>query len=90
MKKEKKKIVIKHKMVRPRWTDGEISILKDKYQENSNKDLAKLLKRKETSIIFKAFRLNLSKNANRLSEMGKQNISKRWKTHTKSVKKVKK
>jgi hypothetical protein len=74
-----KKIAKAHRSVRPRWTKDQVSYLKTHYKDTSNIELAKDLKRPVTSVVFKAFRLNLSKSAKRLKEMGQENILKRWK-----------
>jgi hypothetical protein len=71
----KKKI---HKSIRPRWTKEEIAILRRLYRTHSNEEIAALLGRKVTSVVFKGFRLSLSKGPKRLKEMGKENIAKRW------------
>jgi hypothetical protein len=63
---------------RPRWTREEVSILKKNYRSKSNAEIALLLGRKVTSVIFKGHRLGLSKSAARLREMGQANIKERW------------
>ena len=65
--------------LRPRWTRSEIAILKRLYRTRSNAEIAKLLGRKVSSVVFKAHRLRLSKGIRRLREMGRQNIRRRWK-----------
>lgn len=65
---------------RPRWTPAEIAILKRLYRTHSNAEIAKVLGRKISSVVFKAHLLGLSKGARRLREMGRENISKRWKS----------
>jgi len=67
--------------LRPRWTRSEIAILKRLYRTHSNAEIAKLLGRKVSSVVFKAHRLRLSKGIRRLREMGRQNIRRRWKGH---------
>lgn len=62
------------KLTRPRWTAAEVKILKKMYRESSNAEIAVTLKRKVTSIVFKAHRMRLSKSAKRLSSMGRENI----------------
>jgi hypothetical protein len=64
--------------LRPRWTKEEVSTLKRLYRTNSNADIAKVLGRKVSSVVFKAHRLGLSKGAQRLKQMGRENIRKRW------------
>jgi hypothetical protein len=67
--------------LRPRWTRSEVAILKRLYRTHSNAEIAKLLGRKVSSVVFKAHRLRLSKGIRRLREMGRQNIRRRWKGH---------
>jgi hypothetical protein len=64
--------------VRPRWTKEEISILRRLYRTHSNAEIAQLLGRKVSSVVFKGHRLGLSKGIRRLKEMGRENINKRW------------
>lgn len=64
--------------VRPRWTRQEIATLKAMYRTKSNAEIAAVLGRKVASVVFKGYRLGLSKGPKRLREMGKENISKRW------------
>ena len=66
------------KLHRPRWTRKEITILKKMYPSASNAEIAAKLGRKVSSVVFKGYRLSLSKNARRLRAMGKENIRKRW------------
>lgn len=63
---------------RPRWTQEEVSTLKRLYRSHSNAEIAKVLKRKVSSVVFKGHRLGLSKGARRLREMGQENIRRRW------------
>ena len=65
---------------RPRWTKEEVSTLKRLYRSHSNADIAKVLGRKVSSVVFKGHRLGLSKGARRLREMGQENIRRRWGT----------
>ena len=76
-----------HVFVRPRWTEKEMKILEELYATTANSILAKKLKRSITSIVYKAFRMNLSKNADRLKNMGLENIRKRWGSKRKKAKK---
>jgi hypothetical protein len=64
--------------VRPRWTKEEVSTLKRMYRNSSNAEIAKVLGRKVSSVVFKGHRLGLSKGARRLKEMGQENIRLRW------------
>ena len=64
---------------RPRWTKEEVTTLKRLYRTRSNANIARLLNRSVSSIVFKGYRLGLSKGIRRLKEMGRENINKRWK-----------
>jgi len=64
--------------IRPRWTKDEVSTLKRLYRSYSNSDIAEVLGRKVSSVVFKGHRLGLSKGARRLREMGRENIRRRW------------
>lgn len=66
------------KLVRPRWTREEIKLLKKWYRNNPNSEIAGMLRRKVSSVVFKAHRLGLHKGPKRLREMGKENIAIRW------------
>ncbi len=63
---------------RPRWTREEIATLKRLYRSRSNAEIATVLGRTVSSIVFKGYRLGLAKGARRLKEMGRENINKRW------------
>ena len=63
---------------RPRWTREEIATLKQLYRTRSNREIARLLGRSVSSIVFKGYRMGLSKGIRRLKEMGRENINKRW------------
>jgi len=75
-KKSSKKTVISR--VRPRWTKEEVALLKRLYRSHSNAEIAGILGRKVSSVVFKGHRLGLSKGARRLREMGRENIKRRW------------
>jgi hypothetical protein len=75
-KKNVKKVKVSR--VRPRWTKEEVSLLKRLYRIHSNAEIAQILGRKVSSVVFKGHRLGLSKGARRLKEMGRENIKKRW------------
>lgn len=75
MKKGAKLKTVDH---RPRWTKEEVAKLRSMYRAYSNAEIAKVLQRKVSSIVFKGHKLGLSKGARRLKDMGKQNIAKRW------------
>ena len=73
-----KKSKSKTTRVRPRWTKEEVSLLKRLYRTHSNAEIAGILGRKVSSVVFKGHRLGLSKGARRLREMGRENIRRRW------------
>jgi hypothetical protein len=68
----------KSSKVRPRWTKEEVSLLRRLYRTHSNAEIAGILGRKVSSVVFKGHRLGLSKGARRLKEMGRENIRRRW------------
>lgn len=74
----KKSTKAKNVRVRPRWTKEEVSLLKRLYRTHSNAEIAGILGRKVSSVVFKGHRLGLSKGARRLKEMGRENIRRRW------------
>jgi hypothetical protein len=74
----KRKISHQAAQRRPRWTKDEVSTLKRLYRTRSNSEIARLLDRTVSSIVFKGYRLGLSKGIKRLKEMGRENIDKRW------------
>jgi hypothetical protein len=78
----------KNSKIRPRWTKEEVSLLKRLYRTHSNAEIAGILGRKVSSVVFKGHRLGLSKGARRLKEMGRENISCRWEPSKKSPRKV--
>jgi hypothetical protein len=73
-----KKIKARVSRVRPRWTKEEVSTLRHLYRSHSNAEIAKVLRRKVSSVVFKGHRLGLSKGIQRLKEMGRENIRLRW------------
>jgi len=74
----KSKATRRNRVIRPRWTREEVSILKHLYRTSSNADIAGILGRKVSSVVFKGHRLGLSKGARRLRKMGQENIRRRW------------
>ena len=68
----------KKKQIRPRWTKEEVALLKRLYRTHSNAEIAGILGRKVSSVVFKGHRLGLAKGARRLKEMGQENIRRRW------------
>jgi len=73
-----KKSKVRVSRVRPRWTKEEVSVLTRLYRSRSNSDIAEVLGRKVSSVVFKGHRLGLSKGVRRLREMGQENIRRRW------------
>lgn len=78
MPRIKDKSKAKPARVRPRWTKEEVALLKRLYRTHSNAEIASILGRKVSSVVFKGHRLGLSKGARRLREMGRENIRRRW------------
>ena len=75
--------------MRPRWTKEEVTLLKRLYRTHSNSEIAGILGRKVSSVVFKGHRLGLAKGARRLRDMGRENIRKRWEpVKRRSVKKA--
>lgn len=66
--------------VMPRWSDAEILILEEMYQTESNLDIAQRLDRSVKSVVSKAHNLGLKKSVERLQEMGRENVSLRYRT----------
>jgi hypothetical protein len=63
----------------PRWSNAEIELLKREYPTASNLDIARRLDRSVKSIVSKAHNLGLKKSSERLREMGRENVSLRYK-----------
>lgn len=78
MPRNLKKSKAKNFRVRPRWTKAEVALLRRLYRTHSNAEIAGILGRKVSSVVFKGHRLGLSKGARRLREMGQENIRHRW------------
>ncbi len=74
----------KRSKLRPRWTREEVAILKRLYCTHSNAEIAEVLGRKVSSVVFKGHRLGLAKGIRRLKEMGKENIRQRWEPRKRS------
>jgi hypothetical protein len=64
----------------PRWTPEEVAQLQSMYAEYSNLDIAQVLNRSVKSVVSKANLLGLKKDPKRLVEMGRQNVSGRYKS----------
>jgi hypothetical protein len=76
--RDKRKTKSKRSQVRPRWTKEEVALLRRLYRTHSNAEIAAILGRKVSSVVFKGHRLGLAKGARRLRDMGRENIRKRW------------
>jgi DNA-binding CsgD family transcriptional regulator len=63
----------------PRWSAEEIEQLKQLYPEHSNLEIAQALNRSVKSVVSKAHNLGLKKDRSRLQEMGRENVSLRYK-----------
>jgi len=63
----------------PRWTEEELAQLREKYSLFSNLEIAQQLDRSVKSVVSKAHNLGLRKDAKRLREMGRENVSLRYK-----------
>ncbi len=79
----------KTKRIKSRWTPEEVRILRRYYRTHSNAATAKILGREVASIVFKGFRLGLSKGIRRMREMGRENISRRWHPKKPAAKRIK-
>jgi hypothetical protein len=66
----------------PRWTKPEIEHLKEMYPTVSNLDIAQRLNRSVKSVVSKAHNLGLKKEADRLREMGRENVAMRYRKST--------
>lgn len=62
----------------PRWGASEIELLKREYPTRPNLDIAQKLGRTVKSIVSKAHNLGLKKSSGRLREMGRENVSRRY------------
>lgn len=62
----------------PRWTASELDKLRDLYPSTPNVEIARQLGRTTKSVVSKAHKLGLKKTAERLEEMGRQNVKERW------------
>jgi hypothetical protein len=62
----------------PRWTEEEIAKLRDMYPGESNLHIAQVLARSVKSIVSKAHNMGLKKDPSRLREMGRENVSLRY------------
>jgi hypothetical protein len=62
----------------PRWSEDEIQKLKSLYSHHSNLEIAQSLNRSVKSVVSKAHNLGLKKEVERLQQMGRENVSLRY------------
>jgi len=62
----------------PRWTAEELDLLRRDYPVHPNLEIAKRLGRSVKCIVSKAHNLGLKKSPDRLREMGRENVSLRY------------
>ncbi len=62
----------------PRWSQDELALLTRLYPQHSNLEIAQKLGRSVKSIVSKAHHLGLRKDPSRLREMGRENVSLRY------------
>lgn len=62
----------------PRWQRDELEVLRELYESCSNLEIARRLDRSVKSVVSKAHNMGLKKNPDRLREMGRQNVSLRY------------
>jgi hypothetical protein len=62
----------------PRWSGSELALLRELYPTTANLEIAQRLERSVKSVVSKAHHLGLRKEAERLAEMGRQNVSLRY------------
>ena len=62
----------------PRWREEELDVLRAMYPDTKNLDIAKRLGRSVKSVVSKAHNLGLKKSSLRLRQMGRENVSLRY------------
>jgi hypothetical protein len=62
----------------PRWDSEAIEKLRQIYPTTPNLEIARQLQRSVKSVVSKAHNLGLKKEAERLREMGRENVSLRY------------
>jgi hypothetical protein len=62
----------------PRWNGAEFQLLRDLYPVTANLEIARRLRRSVKSVVSKAHHLGLKKDPARLEEMGRENVSLRY------------
>lgn len=63
----------------PRWDAGSVELLRELYSMTSNHEIAQRLSRSVKSVVSKAHTLKLTKDHERLRQMGRENVAKRYK-----------
>jgi hypothetical protein len=66
----------------PRWKAEELDLLRELYPERSNLEIAQQLDRSVKSVVSKAHNMGLKKDPARLREMGRENVSLRYRAET--------
>lgn len=62
----------------PRWTTADTRILESLYSTHSNLEIAERLGRSVKSVVSKAYNIGLRKSSERLREMGRENVRRRY------------
>jgi hypothetical protein len=62
----------------PRWRESELALLRELYPTTANLEIARRLDRSVKSVVSKAHHLGLKKAPQRLEEMGRENVSLRY------------
>lgn len=62
----------------PRWSNGELELLREIYPTTANLEIAERLSRSVKSVVSKAHHMGLKKELERLREMGRENVSLRY------------
>lgn len=62
----------------PRWTETAVTLLRQMYSAHPNQKIAEILHRSIKSVVSKAHILGLKKDEERLRQMGRENVAKRY------------
>ncbi len=63
----------------PRWSTAELLTLRNNYSNQPNLEIARSLRRSVKSVVSKAHALGFKKALDHVREMGRANVSVRWK-----------
>lgn len=63
---------------KPRWTEDELMRLRELYPDHANIDVARALGRTEKAVVSQAYQMGVRKTPERLRQMGRDNVRKRW------------